>query len=69
MGPKRVTQACTFTYVYDGKVALTILHGGSELLVAHFHGPTSLKCDTKRWWIGQACSRTHLCSCDQGISL
>ena len=47
MGPKRVTQVCTFTYIYDGKVAPTIFDGGNELLLANFHGPRSLKCDTK----------------------
>ena len=47
MGPKRVTQPCTFTYVYDGKIAPTFIDGGSELLLANFHGLRSLKCDTK----------------------
>ena len=47
MGPKRITQACTFTYVYDGKVAPTILDGESELLLANFYGSSSLKCETK----------------------
>ena len=47
MAPKRITEACTFKYIYDGKVAPTILDGGSELLLANYHGPRSLKCDTK----------------------
>ena len=33
--------------MYDAKVAPTILDGGSELLLANFHGHRSLKCDTK----------------------
>ena len=33
--------------MYDAKVAPTILDGGKELLLANFHGPRSLKCDTK----------------------
>ena len=33
--------------MYDAKVAPTILDGIKELLLANFHGPQSLKCDTK----------------------
>ena len=47
MGVKRVTESCEFKYMYDAKVAPTILDGGKELLLANFHGPQSLKCDTK----------------------
>ena len=47
MGAKRVTDSCEFKYIYDAKVAPTILDGGKELLLANFHGPRSLKCDTK----------------------
>ena len=47
MGVKRVTESCEFKYMYDAKVAPTILDGGKELLLANFYGPHSLKCDTK----------------------
>ena len=47
MGPKRVIESYEFKYMYDAKVAPTILDGGKELLLANFHGPQSLKCDTK----------------------
>ena len=47
MGPKRVKESCEFKYMYDAKVAPTILDGGNELLLANFHGHRSLKCDTK----------------------
>ena len=47
MGAKRVTEACEFKYMYNATVAPTILDGGKELLLANFHGPRSLKCDTK----------------------
>ena len=47
MGPKRVTQSCRFTYMYDAKVPPTILDGGNDVLLANFHGSRSLKCDTK----------------------
>ena len=39
MGAKRVTESCEFKYMYDAKVAPTILDGGKELLLANFHGP------------------------------
>ena len=38
MGARRVTDSCEFKYMHDAKV---------ELLLANFHGPRSLKCDTK----------------------
>ena len=47
MGAKRVMDFCEFKYIYDTKVAPTILDGGKELLLTNFHGPCSLKCDTK----------------------
>ena len=47
LGLKRITLSCEFTYMYDAKVAPTILDGGNDLLLANFHGPRSLKCDTK----------------------
>ena len=47
MGPKRVTESYEFRYMYDAKVAPIILDGGSQLLLANFHGPRSLQCDTK----------------------
>ena len=33
--------------MYDAKVAPTILDGDNDLLLANFHGPRSLKCDTR----------------------
>ena len=39
MGPKRGTEFCEFKYMYDAKVAPTILDGGKKLLLANFHGP------------------------------
>ena len=44
---KRVTEVCEFKYMYNATVAPTVLDGGKELLLANFHGPRSLKCDTK----------------------
>ena len=42
MGPKRVTQSCPFTYMYDAEVATTILDGGNELLLTNFMNPDHL---------------------------
>ena len=47
MGAERVTEVCEFKYMYNATVAPTILDGGKELLLANFHSPRSLKCDTK----------------------
>ena len=43
---KELMESCEFKYMYDAKVAPTILDGGSELLLANFHRPRSLQCDT-----------------------
>ena len=71
MGLKRVTQSCQFTYMYDAKVAPTILDGGNNLLLANFHGPRSLKCDTKDGGLAKptpehtyaVVTRDFLCDC------
>ena len=71
MGVKRVTESCEFKYMYDAKVAPTILDGGKELLLANFHGPRSLKCDTKDGGLAKptpehtyaVVNREFLCDC------
>ena len=71
MGPKRVTESCEFKYMYDAKVAPTILDGGSQLLLANFHGPRSLQCDTKDGGLAKPApehtyavvNREFLCDC------
>ena len=35
-----------FNYKYDAVVPPTILDGAKDLLLANFHGPRSLKCDS-----------------------
>ena len=47
LGPNMVTESCTFKYMFDTRVPPTILDGGKNLLLANFHGPRSLKCDTE----------------------
>ena len=71
MGLKRVTQSCQFTYMYDAKVAPTILDGGNDLFMANFHGPRLLKCDTKDGGLAKPApehmyavvTRDFLCDC------
>ena len=71
MGPKRVTQSCEFMYRYDAKVPPTFLDGGNDLLLANFHGPRSLKCDTKDGGLAKPApehtyavvTRDFLCDC------
>ena len=71
MGAKRVTEACEFKYMYNATVAPTILDGGKELLLANFHGPRSLKCDTKDGGLAKptpehthaVVNREFLCDC------
>ena len=46
LGPKVVTKNCVFNYEFDAVVPPTILDGGKNLLLANFHGPRSLKCDS-----------------------
>ena len=71
MGAKRVTEACDFKYMYNAMVAPTILDGGKALLLANFHGPQSLKCDTKDGGLAKptpkytyaVVNREFLCDC------
>ena len=46
LGPKVVTKNCVFNYEFYAVVPPTILDGGKNLLLANFHGPRSLKCDS-----------------------
>ena len=60
-----------FKYIYNAQVAPTILDGGHELLLANFHGPRSLKCDTKDGGLAKPApkhtyavvNREFLCDC------
>ena len=57
--------------MFDAKVAPTILDGGNDSLLAIFHGPRSLKCDTKDGGLAKPTSehmyavvtRDFLCDC------
>ena len=41
-----MTKNCVFNYKFDAVIPSTILDGGNDLLLANFHGPRSLKCDS-----------------------
>ena len=57
--------------MYDAKVAPTILDRGKYLLLANFHGPRLLKCDTKDGGLAKptpehtyaVVTRDFLCDC------
>ena len=71
MGPKKITEYCEFKYMYDAKVAPTILDGRKELLLANFHVPRSLKCDSEDCGLAKPApehtyavvNREFLCDC------
>ena len=71
LGPKVVTKNCVFNYEVDAVVLPTILDGGKNLLLANFHGPRSLKCDSNDRGLAKPApehtyavvSRDFLCDC------
>ena len=46
LGPKVVSGNCKFDYTYNQTVPPVILDGGRQLLLANFHGPRSLRCNS-----------------------
>ena len=71
LGPNMVTGSCTFKYMFDTIVPPTILDAGKNLLLANFHGPRSVKCDTEDGGLAKPApdhtyavvSRKVLCDC------
>ena len=47
LGPEEVVHKCQFDYIYNTTMPPTVLDGGRSLLLANFHGPRSLKCNSK----------------------
>ena len=47
LGPEEVVNKCHFDYIYNASMPPTILDGGRSLLLANFHSPRSLKCNSK----------------------
>ena len=46
LGPATVIKNCKFDYYYNITVPPIILDGGRDVLLANFHGPSSLKCSS-----------------------
>ena len=47
LGPAEVVNKCHFDYIYNASMPPTVLDGGRSLLLANFHGPRSLQCNSK----------------------
>ena len=47
LGPEEVVHKCQFDYIYNTTMPPTVLDSGQSLLFANFHGPRSLKCNSK----------------------
>ena len=46
LGPEEVVHKCQFDYIYNTTMPPTVLDSGRSLLLANFHGPCSLKCNS-----------------------
>ena len=71
LGPEEVVQKCQFDYIYNISMPPTVLDGGRSLLLANFHGPRSLKCNSKNGGLPKPApkhvyamdDRSFLCDC------
>ena len=71
LGPEEVVQKCQFDYTYNTSMPPTVLDGGRSLLLANFHGPRSLKCNSKNGGLPKPApehvyavvDRSFLCDC------
>ena len=71
LGPEEVVLKCQFDYIYNTTMPPTILDGGRSLLLANFHGPRSLKCNSKNGGLPKPApehvyavvDRSFLCDC------
>ena len=71
LGPEEVVQKCQFDYIYNTTMPPTVLDGGRSLLLANFHGPRSLKCNSKNGGLPKPApehvyavvDRSFLCDC------
>ena len=72
LGPKMVIKNCHFDYYFNKTVPLVILEVGNELLLANFHGPRSLQCNSQNSGLCQPPTAEHtyaivprdfLCNC------
>ena len=71
LGPEEVVHKCQFDYIYNTTMPPTVLDSGRSLLLANFHGPHSLKCNSKNGSLPKPASehvyavvdRSFLCDC------
>ena len=71
LGPEEVVLKCQFDYIYNTTMPPTVLDGGQSLLLANFHGPQSLKCNSKNGGLPKPApehvyavvDRSFLCDC------
>ena len=59
LGPKMVIKNCHFDYYFNKTVPPVILEGGNGLLLANFHGPRSLKCNSQNGGLPQPATTEH----------
>ena len=75
LGPKVVSRNCKFDYTYNQTVPPVILDGGRQLLLANFHGPRLLKCNSQNGGLAKpapehTCAvvpRDFLCHCQMDL--
>ena len=71
LDPATITKNCKFDYYYNTTVPPVILDGGSDVLLANFHGPRSLKCSSVNGGLAKPApehtcavvNREFLCDC------
>ena len=71
LGPEEVVVKCQFDYRYNTTMPPTVLDGGRSLLLANFHGPRSLKCNSRNGGLPKPApehvyavvDRSFLCDC------
>ena len=71
LGPEEVVLKCQFDYIYNATTPPTVLDSGRSLLLANFHEPRSLKCNSKNRGLPKPApehvyavvDRSFLCDC------
>ena len=71
LGPATITKNCKFDYYYNTTVPPVILDGGTDVLLANFHGPRALKCSSVNGGLARPApentyavvNREFLCDC------
>ncbi len=71
LGHKTISHNCQFDFFFNHTVPPVILDGGKKLLLANFHGPRSLKCNSENGGLAKPApshtyavvNREFLCDC------